>query len=249
MEDQNTGNQDVHQIIKPNFRELSLPIVVALLLSALLFGSIGYYFGKKSASIESSNQSYYSDSTPNSSPRAVADWRKYSSPLNDFSFEYPNDLYVSENTDGIVALYPSEASLAQAKTCVYLGEMPESCPPPVFSIKYQHHPKSTITSVTELNNLVGGGLADGTKTLKTIDGHMIVIGQPLGLEISPDIRAYVETESSFEFIELRMYLSGLWKYANKVDMQPTFEQASAMGTETDLAHQILTTFKVKSNLP
>jgi len=267
MENQNPINPPESNNVNPLAKQtisasidktnLLVPILFTFLISAFIFGIGGYYLGKMNS--QSTNLNDVSKTkpspliaqinhspTPNSKKYNVAeDWKIYSNPQTDFSFKYPQDLFLREETGNAntVSLYQSQALLNQAKNCTYyLGQENDPCPPPVLSISYREYSKSEITDATSLNGEVGGGMLDNTVEIEAADGKAWIVGQPLGLELRPGIRLYADAASSYQFAEIDMYLVGLWKYINETETQPTFEQSQTVWDQTDLVHSIISTF-------
>ncbi len=133
--------------------------------------------------------------TPTAIPDPTANWNTYSG--DNFSFKYPSDLLTKELPIGNISLYQNQEFLKKSKTCTYLGQLNDPCPPPVFNIYYTSYPKSKIGSVEELDAEVGGGIVGQTSIIKTVSGKDITVGTPMGLELRPDIRSYSQNKNQY----------------------------------------------------
>jgi hypothetical protein len=107
------------------------------------------------------------------------------------------------------------------------------------------YPKAKYNDLDSLNRKVGSGILDDTINIRAADSKKWVVGPPLGFEVRPSIRLYTETNSNYQFVEINMFLAGLWQYLNQTQTKPTSDQTQTVWYETELPHSIISTFKTK----
>jgi len=231
-----------------NNRNWLIPLFSVLIL--LLLASTGYLY-YQNQQLKSMLASYKprSTSTPPTTSDSTANWKTYTSSIQNFSFKVPQEFAVSETKNGIEVFLTQEA-LDKSKTCKPDPKEvePLPCSPFLFDIFYAEVPKVNYPSGEDYVNQVRGGMG-GNPPYQTIQGQGLVwtVGQAAGLELKPTVRAFAYDGSKIRYLQLSTYILPYWGYtrnssSNNADWSIALAQTDWTKLQ-NFSYLIISTFK------
>lgn len=113
IDTQISTSSDQPQIHSQPKSNMMMPVLVAFVATAAIFGIGGYYFGKQMVPSQNvvtqpATQTAKEMQEPEQSPSIAEDKSTYVDPKNTFSFEYPSNLKPFELPNGVVSFLPQE---------------------------------------------------------------------------------------------------------------------------------------------
>ena len=169
---------------------LTMPVLITFLVSSVLFGLGGYYFGKQSSDPQPNN---YIPSL--STPTPIADstaspmvaqsdssLKTYTNQQLGISFQYPSTYEVLDKTGGGYDVYLFSSKAQQQSFVKCLADKTPECNLYNLGIRFILQDKNASQSLEQFYTQIGG--ADLTKAQKTtIDGHSALLfeGEGIGL--------------------------------------------------------------------
>lgn len=222
---------------------------VLLLISVFIAGFFAWKTQKLVKDLRSINEAPKPTPVATTTPDPTANWKLYRSERQKFSFKLPQQLVVSENKNNI-EIFLNQESFDRNKVCKpNTNEIePLPCSPYLISILYKSVPRNEYQDGIDYINKKQGGVG-GEPPYKNVLGQNLtwVVGQAVGIELRPTIRAFAYDTDKIHFIETNTYTLPFWRYSHNLSSTTDDWQTATAQTKwseiEDLTYQILSTFK------